>query len=162
MNQCGLLRNATNHTGSRYLFWKYGLKLILKLGKLTFKNVDRFFEPLLDKPIHYKPLIFTAEILHVLELTARMLKAQGVAKARPLGRTELAKAPHPGLTRRANSCSCLRGGRVGRVFGRNWRWLKHIGEWAGHAPCFCSRLDSGPHTQQRICNFKCWSKRASK
>ena len=39
---CGLLRNATFHTRSRYLLWNLHLRLkyILKFRKLAFKNFD--------------------------------------------------------------------------------------------------------------------------
>ena len=48
--------------------WLFRLKYISKLRKHTLINVDMLSLTLSDKPIRHKPLIFTWEILHVLEL----------------------------------------------------------------------------------------------
>ena len=74
--------------------WLFIEKYKLKLGKRTFKNLDKFF---LALAVQASPPQ-TAELY-----LKRPGVLPGLANVRPPGRTKLAKAPPPGLTRWANA-----------------------------------------------------------
>ena len=80
----------------------------MKSRKHTFKNLHNFVQPLTDKPIGDKLLIFPDKVVHVWISSQRPrgVKSPGVALA-------LANVRPPGLTIRANAPQLPGGGGMG-------------------------------------------------
>ena len=76
------------------------MKKYLKLRTHTFKNINKFFKPLMDKPVFDKGLVLPDKLicLSKTRVSNARWSPRGMLMPSPRGHDKIANAPPPGLT----------------------------------------------------------------
>ena len=72
------------------------MKKYVKLRNLTLKNIDKFLQSLMDKPVFDKGLVLPDKLICLSK--TRVPNARGMLMPSPQGRDKIANAPPLGLT----------------------------------------------------------------
>ena len=110
----------------------------LKLRKHTFKNIEKFFQSLMDKPVFEKSLFLPDKLICLSKTCVSNAPGSpwGILMPSPRGCDNIANAPSPGLTTWANAPRLPEGGGGGEN-GHRCNWLMHKPQ------CFLKEYFSG-------------------
>ena len=82
------------------------MKKYLKLRKHTFKNIEKFFQSLMDKPVFDKGLVLPDKLICLSKTRVSNARGslRGMLMPSPRGRDKIANAPTPGREQMPRGC----------------------------------------------------------